>query len=153
MAQRCLTRLSLVMIERMDRITTRGRVCRAADQLEAIGRAYIDFARTEPGWFRTAFSSAARRPPDDVSAVGHTKREVAALDSDARPHELVRTAFDELVGAGAVTAERRIGAEYAVWSAIHGLSGLLLDGPLRELSDQDVEQASTVLGAICRSLA
>jgi AcrR family transcriptional regulator len=153
-AQRCMTRLSLLMIERRDRVTTRGRGRRAADQLEAIGRAYIDFARTEPGWFRTAFSSAARRPPDDGSAVGHTKREVAEIDSDARPHELMRAALEELVGAGAITAERRIGAEYAVWSAVHGLSSLLLDGPLRELSDQDVEHAmSTVLGAVCRSLA
>src|SRR5438067_6165995 len=67
-AQRCMTQLSLLMIERMDRVTTRDRVCRAADQLEAIGRAYVDIARTEPGCFRTAFSSA-RRHSDDGSAV------------------------------------------------------------------------------------
>src|SRR6266702_4287244 len=61
-AQRCMTQLSLLMIERIDRVTNSERGRRAAAKLEVIGRAYIDFARTEPGWFRTAFSPATRRP-------------------------------------------------------------------------------------------
>src|SRR4051812_15488785 len=56
-AQRCMTQLGLLMIERMDHVTTRDGVGRAAARLEAVGRAYVEFARTEPGWFRTAFTS------------------------------------------------------------------------------------------------
>src|SRR4051795_12485644 len=54
-AQRCMTRLSELMIERMAGIAIRDGVRRATARLGAIGRAYIDFARSEPGWFRTAF--------------------------------------------------------------------------------------------------
>lgn len=126
-AQRCMTQLSLLMIDRVDRVATRDRVHTAEGKLGAIGLAYVDFARTEPGWFRTAFTSP-RRPRDDV----------------------LRGALDELVGAGALTPERRVGVEYAVWSAVHGLSILLLDGPLRDLPDRDATQViSTALGAVC----
>src|SRR5215471_11359185 len=56
--ERCMSRLGELMVERSAQVTARGPVRRARARLEAIGRAYIDFARTEPGWFRTAFSSA-----------------------------------------------------------------------------------------------
>jgi AcrR family transcriptional regulator len=152
-AQRCMTQLSLLMIERMDRVTTRDCARRAAAKLEAIGRAYIDFARTEPGWFRTALSSA-RRPPGAGSTAEPAKSEVAGTESVPRPYDVLRAAVDELVDAGGLTAERRIGAEYAVWSAVHGLSSLLLDGPLRDLPDPEAEQAMiTVLAAVCEGLA
>ncbi|HEY7009382.1 MAG TPA: TetR/AcrR family transcriptional regulator, partial [Jatrophihabitantaceae bacterium] len=118
-AQRCLTQLSALMIERMERITVRDRVRRATARLGAVGRAYIDFARSEPGWFRTAFSSA--RPHDAVAA------EPATADcTDAAPvptpYDVLRAALDELVEVGALTRQRRVGAEYAAWSAVHGLS-------------------------------
>lgn len=152
-AQRCMTKLSELMIERMERITIRDRVRRATARLGAVGRAYIDFARSEPGWFRTAFSSARPHASDGRSA------EPAAADSaDAEPvpnpYDVLRAALDELVAVGALTRERRIGAEYAAWSAVHGLSSLLLDGPLRELAEPEVERAiGIVLAAVGRSLA
>jgi hypothetical protein len=40
-------------------------------------------------------------------------------------------ALDRLVAAGALPAERRPGAEYLAWSAVHGLALLVIDGPLR----------------------
>ena len=44
-------------------------------------------------------------------------------------------------------------AEYAAWSAVHGLSSLLLDGPLRELPEPEVQAAiTTVLGAVNHGL-
>src|SRR5438874_2373120 len=143
-AQRCMTQLSLLMIERMDRVTTRDRVRRAADRLEAIGRAYIDFARTEPGWFRTAFSSP-RRPPGAGSTAEPAKSEVADTEPVPRPDDVLRAAFHELVSVGALAPEHRNGAEHTAWSAVHGLSSLLLDGPLRDLSDPDAEQAITTV--------
>src|SRR5664279_6218126 len=41
-AQRCMTQLALLMIERMSLVTARERIRRAQARLEAIGRAYID---------------------------------------------------------------------------------------------------------------
>jgi AcrR family transcriptional regulator len=152
-AQRCMSQLSLLMIERMRLVTTRDRVRRAQARLEAVGRAYIDFARTEPGWFRTAFSSA-RPHPDDEAAT----EPADAHDTDAEPipnpYDVLSAGLDELVEVGAVSSERRVGAEYAAWSAVHGLSSLLLDGPLRELPEPEIKHAiSTVLDVISRGLA
>jgi hypothetical protein len=66
---------------------------------------------------------------------------------------VLRAALDELVEVGVVTPDRRLGAEYAAWSAVHGLSSLLLDGPLRELPEPEVEYAiGIVLGAVGRGL-
>jgi AcrR family transcriptional regulator len=148
-AQRCMSQLSLLMIERMGSITTRDRARRAEARLGAIGRAYIEFARTEPGWFRTAFSSAR---PHETSGDAPE----AAPEDDAgvpNPYAVLSAALDELVAAGAVTPERRVGAEYAAWSGVHGLSSLLLDGPLHDLPEPEVERAiDTVLAAISRGL-
>jgi len=144
--ERCMSRLGELMIERSGQVTARGPVRRARARLEAIGRAYIDFARTEPGWFRTAFSSArhdAGGPPGEPDADG----------ADTNPYLILGARLDELVEVGALTPERRRGAEFAAWSAVHGLSSLLLDGPLRELPEAQVEPAiAVVLGVVNRGL-
>lgn len=147
-AQQCMTQLSLLMLERISQVTVRNRVRRAQARLGAVGRAYIDFARTEPGWFRTAFTSA--RP--------HADEPVRADDSDdvpiPNPYEVLAARLDELVEVGAITPERREGGEYVAWSSVHGISSLLLDGPLRALPESEVDVAiGTVLAGISRSLA
>jgi hypothetical protein len=38
-------------------------------------------------------------------------------------------------------AEHRAGAELVAWSGVHGLSTLVLDGPLRALSEEDLAVA------------
>lgn len=147
-AHRCMTRLAELMIERMEGVTARGRVRRAVDRLGAVGRAYIDFARTEPGWFRTAFSSA--RPHGS----GGPAAEAATEERLPDPYEVLRGALDDLVEVGAVTRARRVGAEYSAWSAVHGLASLLIDGPLRELPEPQVEQAiDIVLAGVARGLS
>jgi AcrR family transcriptional regulator len=152
-AQRSMRELSLLMIERMRRVTTRNRVRRAQARLEAIGRAYVDFARTEPGWFRTAFSSA-RSHAAEASAAEPAEASGDQAESIPDPYELLSAGLDALVEVGVLTPERRVGAEYAAWSAVHGLSSLLLDGPLRDLPEPDIEPAiSTVLAVISRGLA
>jgi AcrR family transcriptional regulator len=145
-AQRCMAQLGVLMLERMDQVTVRGPIRRAVARLNAIGRAYVDFARTEPGWFRTAFSSA--RPHGDAAELP----EFDAKDA-ANPYVILNRVLDELVDVGAMTAERRRGAEYAAWSAVHGLSSLLLDGPLRELPEDEIARAiDVVLDVIERGL-
>ena len=49
------------------------------------------------------------------------------------PFELLGDALDELVAAGGLAPERRLGADLLAWSAVHGLATLLLTGPLRRL--------------------
>jgi AcrR family transcriptional regulator len=104
----------------------RRRVNRAKDprrRLRAVGTAYVDFALAEPGLFRTAFTShpATSGDSDDDRATG-----TAVAD----PFDVLGQVLDEAQAAGLLDPRRRPGAEIAAWSAVHGLAGLLLDGPL-----------------------
>ena len=99
-------------------------------RLRAVGTAYIDFALTEPGLFRTAFTSHPATSPDaedkgttDPDGPSHTT-------AIADPYDVLGRVLDEAQAAGLLDPRRRPGAEIAVWSAVHGLAGLLLDGPL-----------------------
>lgn len=149
-AERCMTQLGLLMIERADLVAARDRAHRARARLDAIGRAYIDFARTEPGWFRTAFSAARPHP---AARPSHLPSDPHRADESTSPYHLLGARLDDLVDVGALTPQRRRGAEYAAWSAVHGLSSLLLDGPLRDLPEPEVDDAiTTVLAAVNRGL-
>jgi AcrR family transcriptional regulator len=151
-AERCMMQLGLLMIERTNLVTERGLIRRARARLQAIGRAYIDFARAEPGWFRTAFSSA-RPHPADAQTREPSPADGAESGQTTNPYLLLSARLDELVDAGALTPERRPGAEFAAWAAVHGLSSLLLDGPLRDLPEPQVESAiTTVLATVDRGL-
>jgi AcrR family transcriptional regulator len=103
----------------------RRRVNRTKDprkRLRAVGIAYVEFALTQPGLFRTAFTShPATFRTDD--------RDRSPSDS-ADPFEILGQVLDEAQGAGLLDPQRRPGAEIAAWSPVHGLAGLLLDGPL-----------------------
>jgi AcrR family transcriptional regulator len=113
-------------------VEMRRRVNRTTDPLErlqAVGTAYIDFALSQPGLFRTAFSSHPATFQDGEHDL--SSRLDAGSDADnAEPYEVLRDVLDEAVVAGLLDAPRRPGAEIAAWSAVHGLASLLLDGPL-----------------------
>ncbi len=97
---------------------------RARALLRAVGTGYLGFAQAETGLFRTAFvfgEHDVEVPPDPARA--------AALGLN--PFELLGAALDALVDTGALPADRRPGAEYLAWSAVHGLALLIIDGPLR----------------------
>ncbi|MFD8081920.1 TetR/AcrR family transcriptional regulator [Kitasatospora sp. NPDC059722] len=162
--ERCMHHLGRLMLERAARATAPDPATRAADRLEAIGRAYVDFALTEPGWFRTAFSGASPggkrlcatepEPPtaESTEVAEAADRDVRA-DPGTDPYLILGAALDDLVEAGAMPAEHRPGAQYAAWSAVHGLSALLVDGPLRTLPPAEVESAThTVLAVVGRGL-
>jgi AcrR family transcriptional regulator len=97
----------------------------ARSRLRAVGTGYVRFAQDEPGLFRTAFSV-----PVDLDAATSANRAGAG---GRTPFQLLIEALDELVEAGVLPRERRAGAEYLAWSAVHGLAVLLIDGPLRNL--------------------
>jgi AcrR family transcriptional regulator len=131
----------------------RRRVNRAKDPLErlqAVGTAYVDFALTQPGLFRTAFIShpAATRPDDHDRPAPETR----SLADSAEPYEILGQVLDEAQAAGLLDPHRRPGAEIAAWSAVHGLASLLLEGPL-PTSAADIEfSLGQVLDLIARGL-
>ncbi|WP_424707012.1 TetR/AcrR family transcriptional regulator [Kitasatospora acidiphila] len=142
-AARCMDRLGSLMVARMEALPAADPVDLAWARLDAIGRAYIEFATTEHGWFRTAFSGAA----------AHGAKQPVTHPGAPAPYTLLADCLDGLVAVGALPAERRPGAEYAAWSAVHGLSDLLVDGPLRELPPQEVAHAvEAVLTTAARGL-
>ena len=111
----------------------RRRVNRAKDprrRLRAVGTAYIDFALTEPGLFRTAFTSHPATSGDTEDDRPTGGEDPTHNNTVADPYEVLGQVLDEAQAAGVLDPRRRPGAEIAAWSAVHGLAGLLLDGPL-----------------------
>jgi AcrR family transcriptional regulator len=144
--ERCMSRLALLMEKRIDALPADpDPVAAAWARLDAVGRAYVEFATTEPGWFRTAFAV-----PRTLHTFGPGEGRGAG---GLGPFSLLCARLDELVEAGAIPPERRPRAEYAAWSAVHGLSALLNDGPLRDLPAAEREHAlQAVLDLVARGL-
>jgi AcrR family transcriptional regulator len=114
-------------------------------RLAAIGVAYLDFARDEPGLFATAFAVPEQHP---YGAPGD------GTGPDRSPLGQLRTALDELADAGVLSRPRRDGIEYPIWSAVHGLAVLTGQGPLRDVPEatrQHLEELT--LGFISDALA
>ena len=97
----------------------------ARARLRAVGAGYLRFAQEEPGLFRTAFSAS-----DNLQSAAIPAR---AGEGGLTPFQLLAAALDGLVEAGVLPRERRPGAEFLAWSAVHGLAMLFIDGPLRGL--------------------
>lgn len=98
---------------------------RARNQLRAVGLGYIDFALNEPGWFAVAFFGS------DPTTVGD--------DRVPPPFRALMDALDAMTEAGELQPDRRPGAEWPCWSAVHGFAELALHGPLRGTSRNDLE--------------
>src|SRR3954465_5235109 len=69
-------------------------------RLRAVGEAYLEFARTEPGLFDTAFALADH--PEGPETNG------------AAPLELLQASLDNLVSAGILRSARRPNIEYPI---------------------------------------
>lgn len=106
----------------------------AREQLRAVGRGYLRFAQEEPGLFRAAFFV-----PSDLD---HADSAEKRGESGLTPFLLLSAALDALLAAGVLPAERRDGAEFLAWSAVHGLAMLVIDGPLRALDTPAREWAA-----------
>lgn len=112
---------------------------RARAMLAAVGRGYLGYAQRETGLFRTAFFGGGTLTdvwPDDARPVGA---------SGLGPLQLLGRALDAVVQAGVLPAERRPGAEFLAWSAVHGLALLFIDGPLQSADRTLREQLSARL--------
>jgi AcrR family transcriptional regulator len=121
-----LSRLALSMeaeLDALDPALDSTELARAS--LRAIGIGYLQFALAETGLFRTIFEVPHGWPgAPDPAKTGNT---------GLNPFQLLGVALDRMVAAGVLPTERRAGAEYLAWSAVHGFAMLVIDGPLRGL--------------------
>ena len=115
---------------------------RARQRLRAIGRAYVSYAIAEPGLFRTIWA-ASQYPSVPATAVP-TDDTAPADMSD--PYLILNAVVDELVDAGAIPASHRPYSETVAWSAVHGLSMLIINGPLAGMPPAEIDR---VLNRLC----
>ncbi|VWX59452.1 Transcriptional regulator, TetR family [Burkholderiales bacterium 8X] len=114
---------------------------RARAAVRAVGRAYLRFAQTETGLFRTAFGPIHAEPDAAAGLQG-------SAPGPLHPFRLLGDALDQLVAAGALPEARRPNAEFLAWAAVHGMALLLIDGPLRGASEPQVEGLTVQLLAM-----
>ncbi|HEX4060766.1 MAG TPA: TetR/AcrR family transcriptional regulator [Streptosporangiaceae bacterium] len=100
----------------------------AWQRLRTAGRAYVEFALAEPGWFATGFAIPLDMPPDGPT-------------DDFDLFAILVKVLDELVSSGAIAPEARPGAEYVAWAAVHGIATLLTEGSLRNLPPTERDAA------------
>ncbi len=129
-----LSYLALAIEAEMAAVRGKGTAETARARLRAVGTGYLKFALTEPGLFRTAFSST-----DPVEEDGDNAKTGA---SGLNPFQLLASALDLLVETGVLPCKRRAGAEYLAWSAVHGLAFLILEGPLNRASQDEIGRLS-----------
>jgi AcrR family transcriptional regulator len=115
-------------------------------RLRAVGLGYIKFALDEPGWFTVAFFSA-----DPVALSDQT--------ASAPPYLALVDALDAMAADGTLPPDRRAGAEWPCWSAVHGFAELALRGPLRHAGRRDIDALAArtvddiIAGLICGNAA
>ena len=96
--------LGRAMLERIAALPANRNNSRAAlARFRATGSAYIDFALSEPGLFRAAFT------PCDPALL---------VRDDPSPYAILSEAIDSVAETGALPAERRPHAEEVAWSAV-----------------------------------
>lgn len=100
----------------------------ALARLRGVGLGYLAFARAEPGWFETVFFGGGfGRGGEVLPAAGEGTPGEQAV---APPFAELVAALDACRDAGVLPPERRAGAEFVCWSAVHGCAELIIHGPL-----------------------
>ncbi len=131
-SRRARSELAAEMRRRVDMAATPG------EALGAVGAAYIDFALTESGLFRAAFTS---HPTTSGTGNGSSDTSSDISDGGEEPFDILAEVLDSAMAAGQLAPERRPGAEIAAWSAVHGLASLLLNGSF-SVTPADIEFCS-----------
>ncbi|MFB7449959.1 TetR/AcrR family transcriptional regulator [Streptomyces sp. NPDC056194] len=103
-------------------------VLAAERRVAALCRGYVGFAVEQPGLYRAAFCAA------HPAAAGEPAPGRATAEPEIRAFTLLGEALEALARLGAGRSGARPATGAAAWSAVHGLSLLLADGPLRRLS-------------------
>ena len=116
--------LEQAMQTRIDAVTLADPTARAVERLRETGRAYVAFALREPGLFAVAFTVS-----DHPAAV----TDPDASSEPTGPYGVLNAVLDELVACGAMTPERRTGADVACWAMVHGFADLSVHGPLHDV--------------------
>lgn len=140
-ADSAMSQLERAMRTRADSVTVPDPALRAVKRLGETGRAYVDFAISEPGLFAVAFTS-----PEGVAI---------HRDPDAQtgPFAFLNSILDELVEVGVLAPELREGADVACWAMVHGYAELHVHGPLRGMpADQRDAMLEAVLDVVQRGL-
>jgi AcrR family transcriptional regulator len=119
--------LEEAMRTRIDAVTLPDPTARALERLRETGRAYVAFALREPGLFAVAFTVSAHPSDPTVPAEPPEPAEPTG------PYGVLNAVLDELVACGAVTPERRAGADVACWAMVHGFADLSVHGPLHAI--------------------
>ncbi|MGL5851769.1 MAG: TetR/AcrR family transcriptional regulator [Phycicoccus sp.] len=116
-----LSRMAVMIEAELDGMTS------PVQRLCAVGRGYIGFALTEPGWFDVAMLTS--RGFDLFAEEG------AKGDSGLTPHGLLLAALDDLVSDGLIEPGDVERTATLCWSSVHGYSSLVSRGPLSTISD------------------
>lgn len=103
----------------------------ALARFRAVGVAYVQFALSSPGLFRTAYASGIA--VDDSEQPASDRSVSRRLDD--HPLRVLAEALDALTEAGLLGPDQRRHAEVTAWSGVHGLAMLVLDGALRDAVD------------------
>ncbi|MEU8899409.1 WHG domain-containing protein [Nocardia sp. NPDC048505] len=137
-ARVALAKLAATMVAEQEAVTPSDDPAGTARaRFHAVGTGYLRFAREEPGLFRTAFTTQS-----DVSAVAEP---AAAGPTGRSAIDLLSDSLDGLVEAGLLAADRRPGAEFKAWPTVHGLAYLAVDGPLRFLEPEQLDDVTAQL--------
>ncbi|MDT0344420.1 TetR/AcrR family transcriptional regulator [Streptomyces litchfieldiae] len=108
-------------------------------RLVAVGRAYVRWALEDPSVATLAFRAGATGPETSL---------------DPHPHDVLAAELDHLTTTGGLPPRARPGAEFVLWSAVHGLATLLADGLIHLDDDQAVDhEAERVVRATLTGLA
>ncbi|MFJ9643733.1 TetR/AcrR family transcriptional regulator [Streptomyces sp. NPDC004244] len=108
-------------------------------RLAAYGRGYVGWAVDDPAVARLVFRG------------GSTEHRRSAVPP--HPHDVLAAELDRLADAGRLPASARPGADFVLWSAIHGLTVLLIDGLVHIDSREDVDrQAERLVHATLEGL-
>jgi AcrR family transcriptional regulator len=101
----------------------------ARKSLRAVGMAYLRFAMSEPGKFRTAFS---------VPPLVHEQNPANTASMGLTPFQLLSLALDRMLESGLLKKNKRKEAEFLAWSTVHGLALLALEGPLIQMPQEKI---------------
>jgi AcrR family transcriptional regulator len=112
------------------------------ERLRILGRAYVEFATRHPAHFRVMFG----RIPVDRAA--HPGLQAAA----SAAYRLLLAAIRDCQAAGMVRAGDPEELALCAWSAVHGLSALVVDGQLGERTGELEPLAQAVTGNVIRGL-